>query len=119
LIGRIHERTIFRRLRREGSTVRVGPLWCSVLLDSSLSRPHVAYALGRATGPAVVRNRLRRQLRAVVASAHEAGHVQPGWYLLGADAPATTLGFADLTERVPELMNTAATKNAARRKAAQ
>ena len=119
MIGRIHERTIFRRLRREGSTVRVGPLWCSVLLDSSLSRPHVAYALGRPTGPAVVRNRLRRQLRAVVAVAQSHAVVQPGWYLIGADAPATGLGFAELSVRVPELMNSAAAKNAARQQAAQ
>ena len=112
MIGRIHERTIFRRLRREGSTVRVGPLWCSVLLDSSLSQPHVAYALGRATGPAVVRNRLRRQMRAAIDAAGTS--VQPGWYLVGADAPATRLGFTELSTRVPELMNAAAAKNATR-----
>ena len=114
MIGRIHERTIFRRLRREGSTVRVGPLWCSVLVDSTLTRPYVAYALGRATGPAVVRNRLRRQLRAVVAGAHRDALVSPGWYLVGADAAAVSLSFSELTERVPELLNRAAAKNTAR-----
>ena len=79
----------------------------------------MAYALGRATGPAVVRNRLRRQLRAAVAATHTNSTVQSGWYLIGADAPATSFGFAELSARVPELMNSAAAKNAARQKAAQ
>ena len=79
----------------------------------------MAYALGRATGPAVVRNRLRRQLRAVVAASHTNSTVQSGWYLIGADSPATALGFAELSARVPELMNSAAAKNAARQQAAQ
>lgn len=114
MIGRIHERTIFRRLRREGSTVRVGPLWCSVLLDSTLTQPHVAYALGRATGPAVVRNRLRRQLRAVMADADRTSEVSPGWYLVGADAAAVSLSFFELSTRVPDLLNRAVTKHTTR-----
>ena len=114
MIGRIHERTIFRRLRREGSTVRVGPLWCSVLLDSTLTQPHVAYALGRATGPAVVRNRLRRQLRAVMADVDRTSEVSPGWYLVGADAAAVSLSFFELSTRVPDLLNRAVTKHTTR-----
>jgi ribonuclease P protein component len=37
-----------------------------MLLDSTLSHPHVGYALGRGYGSAVRRNRLRRQLRELV-----------------------------------------------------
>jgi ribonuclease P protein component len=44
----------------------------------------VAYALGRAIGPAVVRNRLRRQLRALLAGAT----LPPGLYLIGAQPAA-------------------------------
>jgi ribonuclease P protein component len=44
----------------------------------------VAYALGRAIGPAVVRNRLRRRLRALLA----ASSLPPGIYLLGAQPAA-------------------------------
>jgi ribonuclease P protein component len=103
LIGRIHERTIFRRLRREGVSVRVGPLWCSVLLDPSVSVPHVAYALGRATGPAVVRNRLRRQLRNIVRSNDAA--LPGGWFLIGADARATSMTFAELSLLTADLLH--------------
>ena len=94
MIGRIHERSIFARLRREGSFVRSGPLWCSVLLDPSLSRPHVAYALGRPLGSAVSRNRLRRRMREIVAA--RGSSLAPGWYLFGADAPALAMTFAEL-----------------------
>jgi ribonuclease P protein component len=39
----------------------------------------VAFAIGRALGPAVVRNRLRRRLRMLLTSAA----LPPGWYLFG------------------------------------
>ena len=115
MIGRIHERTVFSRLRREGSFIRSGPLWCSVLLDPSLSRPHVAYALGRPVGSAVARNRLRRQLREVVRANSPA--LAPGWYLMGADAPALALTYAQLGEAVPALIGTAIERNRTRRNA--
>jgi ribonuclease P protein component len=114
LIGRIHERSVFARLRREGSFVRSGPLWCSVLLDPSLSHAHVAYALGRPVGSAVSRNRLRRQMRAVVAA--DAGSaLSPGWYLFGADAPAVSMTFAELSAALPALANRAVARNRRRR----
>ena len=112
MIGRIHERTIFRRLRREGSVVRGGPLWCSVLLDPSLTQAHVAYALGRPVGAATVRNQLRRRMREIVRA--EADNLSPGWYLIGADSPAVALSFQELSARLPELLGRAAAKNRSR-----
>lgn len=112
MIGRIHERAIFARLRREGSFVRSGPLWCSVLLDPSLSQAHVAYALGRSVGSAVARNRLRRQLREVVRA--NSSNFAPGWYLVGADAPALAMSFSQLSQTFPALAATGAQRNAAR-----
>lgn len=112
MIGRIHERAVFARLRRDGSFVRSGPLWCSVLLDPSLSQPHVAYALGRPVGSAVSRNRLRRRLREVVRA--NATALEPGWYLVGADAPAVDLTFTELNQQLPALAGRAADRNRAR-----
>lgn len=112
MIGRIHERSVFARLRREGSFVRSGPLWCSVLLDPSLSHAHVAYALGRPLGTAVARNRLRRRVREIVA-AHQSS-MAPGWYLFGADTPALSMTFAQLSEAVPALASHAASRNRTR-----
>ena len=67
--------------------------------------PHVAYALGRSTGPAVVRNRLRRQLRNIVRPAGP--RLSPGWYLIGADSRATTMTFAELSSQTDELLRRA------------
>lgn len=117
MIGRIHERSVFARLRREGSFVRSGPLWCSVLLDPSLSRPHVAYALGRPLGSAVSRNRLRRRMREIVAA--RGSSLAPGWYLFGADAPALAMTFAELSTALPALADRAAARNRTRRDGAQ
>lgn len=49
--------------------------------------PRVAYAVPRRVGGAVVRNRLRRRLRAVVADLHRAGRLAGGAWLLVAAPP--------------------------------
>ena len=84
LIWRIRERSAFTRLAREGRRTRAGVLWCTYIPDPSAVPPRVAYALGRAVGPAVVRNRLRRQLRALLTESS----LPPGQYLIGAQAAA-------------------------------
>ena len=58
----------------------------------------MAYAVGRPVGGAVVRNRLRRRMRAVVS---ELGpHLRPGAYLVGAAPEAASLPFGELKEMV-------------------
>ena len=61
-----------------------------------------------------MRNRLRRQLRAVMADAGRANAVSPGWYLVGADAPALAMTFGQLNQAFPALAATAAKRNSAR-----
>lgn len=61
--------------------------------------PRVAYAVGKRTGSAVVRNRIRRRLRAAVAL-HEAELAAGGAYLLAADRRAMTAPFAELADQV-------------------
>jgi RNase P protein component len=60
----------------------------------------VAYALGRAIGPAVVRNRLRRQLRAQLADRT----LPPGLYLIGANSTATSRSLQELVFDLDRLM---------------
>lgn len=100
MIDRVRERDAFVRLRRDGARVRADPLWCSFVLDSGLAPPQVAFAIGRAVGSAVVRNRLRRRLRAVLATCD----VPPGLYLVGARPHASERTFADLERAVAELL---------------
>jgi ribonuclease P protein component len=70
----------------------------------------VAFAIGRKVGPAVVRNRLRRQIRAVLIELQQgqAGHGLPvlpgGSYLFGAHPSITELSFAQLRSEVIDLM---------------
>lgn len=72
----------------------------------------MAFALGRALGPAVVRNRLRRRLRAIL---RESPDLLPGGQLLiGATPKATELTFDQLRHELRELL--AATTTAAARK---
>lgn len=118
MIWRIRERAAFERLRTEG--VRIRPLtspplpgeshrrrslWCSYLPDTEATPPRVAFAIGRKVGPAVVRNRLRRQIRAVLAEAGTSpGAMAPGSYLFGAHPSVVDLEFGDLRTEVLELV---------------
>jgi ribonuclease P protein component len=57
--------------------------------------PRAAFAVGRAVGGAVSRNRVRRRLRALLA--REAARGLPGgWYLVGAGPSAATASFDEL-----------------------
>ena len=123
MIWRIRERGAFERLRTEG--VRIRPLtspprsgeshrrrslWCSYLPDTESAPPRVAFAIGRKVGPAVVRNRLRRQIRAVLADAEAGrplgnpGAMASGSYLFGAHPSVVDLGFGELRTEVLELV---------------
>lgn len=73
-----------------------------MLLDSSLSQPHVGYALGRSYGSAVRRNRLRRQLREIVKAHHN--HMAPGFYVFGASPRADGTAFSDLDRHLGNLL---------------
>lgn len=65
-----------------------------MLLDPTLDCPRVGYVLGRAYGPAVSRNRLRRQLRELVKT-HDST-LLPGYYVFGASPRAKAATFAEL-----------------------
>ncbi len=73
-----------------------------MLVDPSLSFPHVGYAIGRQIGGAVERNRLRRRLRAIM-STHDMD-LSPGWYLFGVSVAARTYGYAQLEASMGRLI---------------
>ena len=65
--------------------------------------PRVAYSIGKRVGPSVTRNRVRRRLRAVVASHRP--QLKPGCaYLLGASPAAAAASYAELNTAVGELL---------------
>ena len=68
---------------------------CAVVGPGS-EPPRVAYAVGRGVGGAVVRNRVRRRLRA--ATREHGGELVPGRaYLVSAAGRASDAGFAELS----------------------
>lgn len=72
-------------------------------LPDGSTPPRVAYSVGRRVGPAVVRNRVRRRLRAIVAeAARPAGSLAPGpgAYLISVRPEAAELPFEALEAAV-------------------
>lgn len=92
------------RLQRAGARRRDGALWCKVLIDDSADPARLALAVGRPVGSAVIRNRLRRRIRAIVRELVVHNRVAPGWYLIGAQPAAATLSFDQLTASVTALV---------------
>ena len=78
---------MFDRFRTDGRRFRAGVLWCHWIADADARPPRVAYAVGRSVGGAVVRNRVRRQLRHAIVDEARGDGLPAGWYLIGA-APA-------------------------------
>ena len=64
--GRLQGRSSFYRLRTSGQRIRRGPLSATVLHTGEPAR--IGFALPASLGNAVVRNRLRRRLRAIAMS---------------------------------------------------
>ncbi|MCX6519868.1 MAG: ribonuclease P protein component [Actinobacteria bacterium] len=104
MIWRIRERSVFARLSQDGARARAGVLWCTFLPDPSASPPRVAFAIGRAVGPAVVRNQVRRRLRALLSAAPEDRTLPPGWYLVGGRPSVAARTFPQLSSDVEALI---------------
>jgi ribonuclease P protein component len=65
----------------------------------------VAYAIPRRMGGAVVRNRIRRRLRAAVDQVSE--EMAPGAYLISPDATAIDMDFNELIDRLRKSLSAA------------
>lgn len=97
-LRRISDRATFEALRRRGRRVRRGAVTVTWLDSPDDRPPRVAYAVGRAVGGAVTRNRVRRRLRAVMAE--QASELPPGAYLVGASPAAVSLTFDEMRSTV-------------------
>lgn len=102
MIGRLHGRAAFGRLTRDGSRVRAGALWCTYVLDPSVSPPQVAFAIGRIVGPAVTRNKVRRRLRSLLQQHHQG--LPAGLYLVGARPAVAALSFDELMSDLDRML---------------
>ena len=91
LIHRVRDRATFAALQRRGRRLVSGPVTVVYLEDtvktleikgnSAVGPPRVGFAVPRAVGPAVVRNRVRRRLRGVLAERAARGQLPAGSWL--------------------------------------
>lgn len=100
-VWRVRGRRPFTALQRDGRRVRVGPVALTWVALHDDSPPRVAFAVGKRVGSAVVRNRLRRRLRA--ATAEVAGQLGPGIYLISAAPEAAALSPDELRAIVSQV----------------
>jgi ribonuclease P protein component len=104
VVWRIQDRATFQALRRSEHRARRGPVSVTYAAVGGASDPRVAYAVGKRVGKAVVRNRLRRRLRAAVDGVDG---LEPGAYLVVADPGAVRLSYEDLRTKVVTAMTAA------------
>ena len=99
LIYRVRSRATFAELSRVRPR-RDGEVWVrQVGPADDPGPPQVAYAVSRAVGNAVVRNRVRRRLRAIMSEREDA--LREGFgYLVGVSSRASELTFGELSRSV-------------------
>jgi ribonuclease P protein component len=101
----IRDRGTFEALARV-QAVRRGALSVRTVGRASPGPARVAYTVGRRTGGAVVRNRVRRRLRAALGQ--HTDELRPGAaYLVGAGPETLTMPFDELVRRLGDLMTRA------------
>lgn len=100
-VWRLRGRAAFADLMANGRRVRSGPVTVTYVATPGTGPPRVAFSVGRAVGPAVVRNRVRRRLRAITRElATSPGGLPPGSYLIGVRPAAATLDYVGLRASV-------------------
>lgn len=95
LIWRVRDRATFEALRREGRRTRRGSLTVTYV-PADDTPPRVAYGIGRKVGPAVVRNRVRRRLRAAARALAATPGLASGAYLVTVGPGAADASAAEL-----------------------
>lgn len=99
---RVRDRATFATLVAS-SRRRRGPVSLAFVPGDQPVPPRLAYAVGRQVGPAVVRNHVRRRLRASV-DRHRSWLEAGGTYLFGTTPAAVRASFAELDTAVGELL---------------
>jgi len=102
LIWRARRRQDFESLRG-GRRKQVGVLTVTWAADSSPIPPRVAFAIGKKVGSAVRRNRIRRQLRAIVR--HQAVRLRRGVYLVRVSPGASEATFSEYSSMFADALD--------------
>jgi ribonuclease P protein component len=108
LIERIQGRATFRAFGPSARRVRRGPLTLVVAERAGAGAAGLAFAVPRRVGGAVVRNRIRRQLRAAAREIDQVRPVRPAWYLVVVHPGAAGCSFAVLAGALREAFDASA-----------
>ncbi len=116
MVAAVRTRADFTALSRSRTRRREGDLWLrhAPRAAGDPEPVRVAYAIPGAVGTAVVRNRLRRRLRARVDELRRADRLPAGRLLIGARPGAEALGWAELGAAVSALVADLPTVGSAR-----
>ena len=98
-LWRVTDRSTFAEMRRHGRRGRCGPISLTWLApDPAIppAPPRVAFAVGKAAGGAVGRNRIRRRLRAGLRELQGTGRLPQGTYLVSARPEAAQMPWPEL-----------------------
>jgi len=93
-IGPVRSSRTFGALHRTSCRGRSGPVSVGFVSRPEWTRSEVAYALNRKVGGAVVRNRLRRRMRAILVE--QAAGLPVGAYLVRSGPEGADLDFDEL-----------------------
>ena len=113
-VWRISDRATFEALR-SGRRMRRGAVsvtFVAPVPGAPPRPPRVAFAVGKGIGGAVVRNRVRRRLRAAARALQQRGRLPEGAYLLGGSADLARLPWSALVSDLDAAI-TAAVEGAA------
>lgn len=109
-LWRVTDRSAFQVIRKTGRRARSGPLtvsWLPPTPTQEADPPRAAFAIGRSVGGAVVRNRIRRRLRAALRGLVVEERLPRGSYLLGGDAELASLPWPALQSALADAVTTA------------
>lgn len=103
-ITSVSSRRAIAQIRNSGVRVRRGPIGVSYLAGTSSVA--VAFAVPKSIGSAVVRNRIRRRLRAVFNELvkDDSNLVESGDYLVSVTSPLAQLSYLELRSLVTHLL---------------
>ena len=110
MIGRVRDRGTFESLRRDGRRARRGPVTVTYLpAHPGSDSTRVAYGISRKVGGAVVRNRTRRRLRAILHDLDRGPDgLRPGTYLLTARPDVVDVDYGHLADLVADACSASA-----------
>ena len=111
MIESLRFRAEFDAIRASGTVRRSGPLALRSVpthapRGDGTPKVRIAFAVNKTVGTAVVRNRVRRRLRALLGEFDAVGAISPGMHLMVVAPQAVSMSFSELRHHVNKVIAT-------------